>query len=1250
MVVNKTYIKIIFDEIKSSFGRFAAIFSIVALSIGFLSGLLVTTPDMIATVDSFYDENNAADINIKATMGLTSKDMASVRNIDGINEIMPAYVTDVMLDAGENVLNAKLFGLPLLNNNKKIINNLNLVEGRLIENENECLVEKGWGSVIDVELGTKLVVSKENEDYENINDTYNVLEYTVVGIVENSSYFSIEKERSSIGNGTANSLVYVDEKSYALDVYTDFFIKVKDAEKLIAFTDEYEDHVEKYVDILKELEKEQSAIRLADIKEEAYEKLNDARQEYEDAKKEAEDKLNDAAEKIADGKEKLKDAAIEIEDGKKELQDGKLTLQKEVDDANKEIADGYKELEDAKIELDDGEKEYADGLIDIAEGQKEYDDGLAEFLDGEQELIDAQAEFDEGEQEYLDGLEKLQDGKKELSKGSRQLAAAKEQLEQAEETYNKGYAEFTTQKTQFNELAKGIVYALSTSPTAITFSSTDDMFLALENDEVLKVIVTGILENMKGENPSIPADSKALIDAKNLIDEAEKKLKAGALEIQYGWEQYNSGLSKLRKGRQKIRDAEKELEEAKIELEENRTKLEDAWKELEDARLELEDGKKELDDGYKELADARIELDDGWIEYYDGIEEIKDAEETLKEETIKAEMEIRDGEIELADGIIEYEDGLRELNENEKKYLDAKEEAEEKLGDAEEKLNDAEYEIAKLENPQWYVLDRNSNVSYASFSANASKVGDVAKVFPIFFFLIAALVTLTTMTRMVEEERTQIGTLKALGYKKSLIVSKYLIYSGLASVLGSIGGVLIGFRLLPLVIWNAYRSMYNLPDLTNQFLWQYAIPEALLIIILTMTVTLYVTMSSLKEKPSTLMLPKVPKAGKRIFLENIEFIWSRMKFTHKSTARNILRYKRHLFMTVIGISGCTALLVTGFGLLDSINSIANTQFNEIFKYNLNVELEENKEYDEILLNFLNNKNVKSYAEIYSENGYVHHGNERIITSIKVLKDAENLKSVIDLRDRVTGESIDFYSSSVVISEKLKETLGIDIGDSITLENGDGFTKEFKVTGATENYVGTYLYMNKQDYEKAYYKNAEINTILMNVNYTSQEEYISDLLKSDTVMNVEPVTQIKTSFDNLLSTIEYIVIVIIAASGALAVIVLYNLTNININERRKELSTLKVLGYHNQEVASYVFRETLILSILGTLLGLPLGVMLHKFVIKTVEAVNLMMGRTISLKSFALSATITLFFSILVNMMLYKKLKRIEMVESMKAID
>lgn len=1256
--MRKTYIKIIVDEIRSSFGRFAAIFSIVALSIGFLCGLLATTPDMIKTADSFYDEYNAADINIRATMGFVAEDLDAVKRCDNVQDVMYAYVTDVLLHSDNNeVLNTKLFGLSLLNNDEKLINDLQLVEGRMIENINECVVEKGWGSITDVEIGTRLVVSSENEDYESIKDTYAVLEYTVVGIVENPYYYSVESERSTIGNGTANALVYVDEKCYALDVYTDLFITVYNAAEFTAFTDEYEDYVEEVADNLHDLGKKQSETRLADIKQEAYQKLSDAKKEYEDAKNTAEEELNDAALKIEDGKNELADARKELNDGYKEIEDAKKTLNKEVSDAEKEISNGYEELNSAKIELEDGEKEYLEGQESIAEGQKEFDDGTKEFLDAKDKLMDAQNEFDEGEQEYLDGLKKVEDGKKELERGKTRLSSAKEQLLAAEAQYEQGRAELDSRKEQFNLLTSQVMYSLATSPTAINFTSAEELFYAMENDstgmlvyavdEILKFIQIAV------GDPSIPGSSGEFLQIKKAVDDYTMQLDLAALQLQDGWAQYESGVSKLNRGRRELREAESELLKAKEELEENRVKLEDGWTELEEGKKELEDAKIELEEGYKKLWDARKKLDDGWIEYYDGLNELAEAEATLYDETKKAEKEILDGQADLADGEKKYREGFDELKENEIKYLDAKAEAEKELNSAAEKLADAEIKIAKIENPQWYVLDRNSNVSYASFSANAGKVADVSKVFPIFFFLIAALVTLTTMTRMVEEERTQIGTLKALGYRKTTIILKYLIYSVLASSLGSVAGIMIGFNLMPSIIYNAYRTMYKLPSLNNQFLWRYALPQSFSIILLTLAVTLYVSMSSLKERPSTLMLPRAPKAGKRIFLENIDFLWSRMKFSHKSTARNIMRYKRHFFMTVVGIAGCSGLILTGFGLLDSIGSIANTQFTELFKYNLNVELEDEDRYDEVLSEFLNDKTkVISYSEIFTETAYVIDGRERISTSLKIAKDASSLSQVFSLQDRKTKEKITFDESSVVMTEMLAEIMGKNVGDTFVLENGEGLQKEFLLTDITENYVGCYIYMNESDYERAFYENIKYNTILVNasVDNFSETEHINELLKSDSVMNVEPVTQVKKSFDNLLSTIEYIVVVIIVASGALAIIVLYNLTNININERRKELSTLKVLGYHNEEVAAYVFRETTILSFIGTFVGLPLGVLLHAFVVKTVEAVNLMMGRTISAKSYVYAVAITLLFSLFVNLILFRKLKKIEMIESMKAID
>lgn len=1333
--MKKTFLKIIGDEIKSSFGRFAAIFSIVALSIGFLSGLLVTTPDMKATADLYYDDNNAADIFIKATKGLTQKDIDALNSVKGMDEIMPAYVMDSLMNNENEVLTAKIFGIPLLKK-ENIINNLQLVEGRMIQNNNECLVEKSWGSLSDIKLNSKLTISQENENYENISDTYNVLEYTVVGIVENPFYFSVEKERSTIGSGTANALVYVDESSFSMDVYTDFFIKVKDSEQYTAFTDDYETYVEDYVDILKELGKKQSVIRIDDIKTEAYEEINDAKKEYEEAKLEADTELSDAAVKIANGKSKLSDAALEIQDGKIKLKDARETLQKEKADAEADIKDGYEKLSEGKAELEDGEIKYADGINEPEEGKAEYTDGLIKFLEAEDELQKAQSEFNVGEQKYLDGVQELEEGKEKIKEGSKKLSSGKRQLLDAESQYQAGVEELEEQKQQFNSLTDQIMYALSSS--GLQFASREELLYSVENEETGMVsgAVTSVLSGMRNalsgqisvlesqrselennihnlelliENLSsetvpdtensadaetdvsqssgnqsveelqnqinalkeqqqilnvninvlqlnynmLPDSFQSFIYGYNALKQGEQELADAAEQIASGWDKYYDGRDKLNEAKEEIKEAEEKLNDAKEEIEENRIKLQDAWAELEEGRLELADASSELKEGIADAENARKDLDDGWAEYYDGLIELKDAESTLKNEVAKAEREIKDGEKDLAEGQIDYQEGLSKLIDNEIKFLDAKKEAETKLSDAAVEIADAEKEIAELETPEWYVLDRNSNVSYASFSANAGKVADVAKVFPIFFFLIAALVTLTTMTRMVEEERTQIGTLKALGYKKKTIISKYLIYSGLASTLGSVAGVLIGFKIFPSVIWNAYRSMYNLPDLTNQILWQYALPESLLIIILTIAVTYNVCSSSLKEKPATLMLPKAPKAGKRIFLERIDFIWSRMKFSHKSTARNIMRYKKHLFMTVIGISGCAALMVTGFGMLDSIGSIANTQFTELFKYDLNVELEDVEQYDEVLKEFLNDsQKVKDYATLFTDSGYVMNKNEKISATIKVPQNSESLINVIDLRDRNTKISSTFDDSSVVITEKLAEIMGIKVGESLTLENGDGERAEFVLSGTTENYVGCYIYINKNDYENAFKKEIQYNTILLNTvdSDVSQEEYISELLQSDSVMNVEPVTQIKKSFDSLLSNMEYIVVVIILASGILAVIVLYNLTNININERRKELSTLKVLGYHNEEVASYVFRETAILSIMGTLMGLPLGVYLHAFVIKTVEAVNLMMGRTVSLKSFVYSVLITLIFAMLVNLIMYRKVKKIEMVESMKAID
>lgn len=826
--MNRTYFKIISSEIKKSFGRFIAIFAIVALGIGFLAGLLMATPDMHASVDALYDKNDMADIFIKSTTGLTGADIKAVSAMKEVKQIMPAYVTDTLMSTtGNDVLATRVYGLPLKNlentsdtvttDSNPFVNRLVIVEGRMPQESNECLVEQSGGYLPDIAIGTTLTLSDENDDYENIGDIYNTKSYEVVGIVSNPFYFSMERESVSIGSGRLGAIIYVDESSYSLEVYTDLYITVTGASDMTAFTNKYETYI---------------------------------------------------------------------------------------DDVVKKIED-----------------------------------------------------------------------------------------------------------------------------TGKTRSAT--------------------------------------------------------------------------------------------------------------------------------------------------------------------------------------------------------------------------------EMPKWYVLDRSSNVSYVSFSENSKKVAAIATVFPIFFLLIASLIALTTMTRMVEEERTQIGTLKALGYSKSIIMYKYIAYCGTASFLGSIIGLAAGFALLPGIIWNAYSFSYHLPAFIAQFNISFALIATALAIISTAGATVFACYNALKEKPASLMLPRAPKAGKRIFLERIKFIWTKLKFSHKATARNIIRNKKHFFLTVIGIAGCTALILTGFGLRDSVGSIANTQFNKIIQYNLAIEKKDASDSDSIKAFLDDPLIVKSYLEISNESGHAINRDENIETSVYVPKDPSKINEYILLNNRISGNRIVFGDNAVVVTEKLASALKIKTGSTFKIENTDGNTSDFVLTGITENYVGSLIYIHPAEYTRAFGSVKSYGTYLVKSLISSsadQDAFLTSIIASGDISNAEFITQTRKSYDDLLSTMDFVVLVLIFAAGALAVIVLYNLTNININERRKELATLRVLGFHNKEVGAYIFRETSILTIIGAGAGLLLGVLLHFFVITRAESTDLMFGRNLSVMSFILSAVFTFLFSIIVNLIMYKKLKKIEMVDSMKAIE
>ena len=554
------------------------------------------------------------------------------------------------------------------------------------------------------------------------------------------------------------------------------------------------------------------------------------------------------------------------------------------------------------------------------------------------------------------------------------------------------------------------------------------------------------------------------------------------------------------------------------------------------------------------------------------------------------------------------------------------------------------------------ILGHTDLVSHASYKSNTEKIDAIARVFPLFLFLVAALVALTTMTRMVEEERTQIGTLKALGYSDMRILFYYLGYSFWASLLGCAIGVILGFRLLPSVISQAYSMMYTLPTIVTPFRWQEALIIAPVAIVCTTGATLMACLSQLKEKPSRLMLPKAPKAGKRIFLEHIPFIWNRLKFTQKVTCRNIFRYKKRLYMTVIGIAGCTALLLTGFGLRDSINDIVDKQFFELYLYDMTISLKNEDSLAESseLQSILDDGTlITSYATVHNETASASTELGKETTTIYVPKQTDRLKEHILLRNRLSGADVPFTEDSVVLTEKMCEQLGLSVGDSFTLTPDDGGKATLTVTGITENYVSSYVFISETTYIDAFGEQPEYNQVIAKAvsdDTATHDAIASKMLLLDDVSLVSFNSSIKESFDNLIGNINYIVYVLILAAGALAIIVLYNLTNINISERKKELATIKVLGFYEREVAGYIYRETTVLSILGTLVGFLFGKGLHAFVIQTAEVDAVMFGRTLYPSSFLWAAVVTLLFTFLVELIMMPKIRRISMVESMKAND
>ena len=1175
-------------EIRKSMGRFLSIFFIVAIGCAFFAGIRSSEPDMRYSGDAYFDRKNLMDLQVISTMGLTDEDVEAIEKLDGIEKAEAGYSVDALCTEGDNQIVMHVMSL------LPSMNQVQVENGRLPEKSDECVVDADFLSKSTLKIGDRVTLSSGTD--KPVTDSLKEDTFTIVGSVSSPCYIGFQRGSTTIGSGNISAFLCVPEESFCMEVYTEIYAQVKGAEKLTAFTDQYDQRIDSVMKEVEAIKEEREKARYDEIVTEASEKLADAEKEITDAEAELEQGKAEAQEKLTAAREKLENAQKELEQAKKELASSQAKIasskeeleqaQKELNESSGKIAAGEKELNEKSIALATlkEQKDTLQGQLAALEQQKEE-------LSGQKTTLEAQKRtLQEGQKNLLDTQAVLQQQISRLKAEKEDLNAEGIRLSEEKETLQKEYEELKSQyeASGDTEILKQ-VEAKKAQLDEVNAKIAENSAKIEQNKTLLETV----------ESQMDPLEEK-LVQMKNGLEQTEtalEKISAGLSEIEAGQEQMQTGLTQMESY---ISSGEFQLQAAREQLESGKNQILSGQRQIEDAKKRIADGEEQIQAGIKQIQDGETGLADGWIEYQDGERQ--------------ANAEIADGEAQIADAKVQ--------------------------------LADAKKEIEQIEKPTWYIYDRSHLPEYSGYGDNADRMKAIGEVFPLIFFLVAALISLTTMTRMVEEERTLIGTLKALGYSKKSIAAKYLGYAVLATLTGGIFGVMIGEKILPYIIITAYKIMYrHLPDVEIPYNLYYGVLACVAALLCTVAATIFSCMKELKEQAAELMRPPAPKQGKRVFLEYIPFLWKRLNFTWKSTVRNLMRYKKRFFMTIFGIGGCMGLMLVGFGLKDSISSIVPLQYEDIQLYDGNVILQSDvtmQEKQEVYEALEKNSQVVATAEDLLQKITIEHDGVSKEVYLNVPENVEKFSDFVVLQDRTTKEKYQLTDKGAVLTEKMAKELGVSAGDTVTIKEENEKERTVKISQICENYMSHYLYMTPAVYKAAYGKEGRT---------TKEAELVGEAaLKLDGALSVSYTTELRQQVDDMLQSLDIVIVVLIISAGMLAFVVLYNLNNINITERKRELATLKVLGFYDKEVTEYVYRENILLTLIGSVFGMLLGKILHRFIIVTVEIDSVMFGRNINTISFVYAFLLTVVFSLFVNWVMYFKLKKINMVESLKSVE
>lgn len=1215
----------------------------IALGTMVFIGVRETPPNMQKNLENYAEESNFQDASVVSYTGLIEEDKALFESIPDLKKIEYNYEYDAYINDTTDVISLHSF--------PEEVSSYTVIKGRLPKSSSEIAIDETW----DLKIGDKVNIREsldEDEDEKLLNHTF-----IVVGKVYGPNYMtdSITKT-TTLGDGLISHYGIISKDNFLLDSYNSAYLDLGRYDNYKIYDKEIRKIDRNTEDELTELFKNRPNEERDKIVKDANEEILKAEKEIQDGK----DKISDAKKELLDARTTLDDGWDEYYKGvntfNTEIKDAKNTInqnesllnksQKEYEDALEKYNDGIKELNDNKVLLDKGKKELENGKTTLNENQKKIDEGRSQLKEAIKtkaslestisDLEDKKSQVEAGLDEVDINLNNLNESQNQIDLGLTEAKSGLSEISDNLETVNSNIGTIETQIESLEKVLSDLLEGSKEYEEIVSqINELKESLTTLENTrDMLEE------EKVKTENTISQLESQLLIVTQsiNSLNNTKNDLNINLSSIDDGLRQANDGLLQINEALKNtsisdLDKAQKELDEASLLLEEK--------------EKEYEDGLSQYNDGLSQLKTAKVSLDNAKIQIENGLKELDSGKKDLLEAEKTGQKELDDAKKELDDGEEEYLEGKETFDEEEEKAL-------KDIKDGEKEIEDTKKQLQILEIPDYNIGGKLSNNTFSMQLENAESFSNFALIFPLVVYIIAILVTVITMTRMVEEERTQIGTLKALGYTGSQIARKYYLYGALASILGLILGLLGGLLILLPTIFNAYFSTFLidlrffLPSLVNM----------LIVIFLAFACTLISTRSviksSMKEVSAELMRPKKPSKIKKSFLEHVPFLWKKLPFLWKVSFRNLAMSKAKNIMTIIGISGCTALLIMGFGIRTSVNNLADSSsISNVYNYDSICYYSE-KSSDEDLLSLQNTLDENSdinYINIKADTVKVVDSDSNLIdVNLMVTDDEDTFKDYVLLRNRASGKDLSLNDNGVLISEKLSIILGLDVNDEIQVDY-KGVKYNLKIKGITEQYVEHTIITSSSYFERLSGSKYIPNTYLLKYkDGANTEEINSMILDNDTTQAIVSVSEIKGTLDSLTKSLDIVVYVIIILSALLTFVVLFNLSNLNISERRRELSTVKVLGFKPIELTLYMFRETVILAIFSLFLGLFLGKALHYAIVVVLPPGAVLLDIRLYAKDVITSLIIASIFVIITIIIFHRKLKKIDMVEALKAIE